>query len=83
MADFHCARCGNATPRLAAPPMPGAFGVRVYEQICASCWHEWLRQQTAVINHYGLNLRDPQAKRFLTQQTETFLFGAPHVLEDR
>lgn len=28
-----------------------------------------------LINHYGLNLRDPEAKKFLTEQTERFLFG--------
>jgi len=28
-----------------------------------------------LINHYGLNLRDPEAKQFLTEQTERFLFG--------
>ncbi len=83
MAEFQCARCGNADSRLPAPPMPGELGTRIYGSICAACWQEWLRQQTAVINHYGLNLRDPQAKRFLTQQTETFLFGAPHSIQDR
>ena len=28
-----------------------------------------------LINHYGLNLRDPEAKKFLTEQTEKFLFA--------
>lgn len=28
-----------------------------------------------LINHYGLNLRDPDAKKFLTEQTERFLYG--------
>jgi len=28
-----------------------------------------------LINHYGLNLRDADAKKFLTEQTEKFLFG--------
>jgi Fe-S cluster biosynthesis and repair protein YggX len=28
-----------------------------------------------LINHYGLNLRDPEAKKFLTEQTERFLYG--------
>jgi Fe-S cluster biosynthesis and repair protein YggX len=50
------------------------MGTRAYEQVCASCWQEWLQHQTALINHYGLNLRDPQARQFLTQQTEAFLF---------
>jgi Fe-S cluster biosynthesis and repair protein YggX len=51
------------------------MGARVQELVCAACWQEWLKQQTALINHYGLNLRDPQARQFLTQQTEAFLFA--------
>jgi Fe-S cluster biosynthesis and repair protein YggX len=55
--------------------MPGPVGTRVFEQICAPCWQEWLQHQTALINHYGLNLREPEARQFLTQQSETFLFA--------
>jgi len=51
------------------------MGVQVYERVCATCWQAWLQHQTALINHYGLNLRDPQARQFLTQQTEAFLFA--------
>ncbi len=77
MPPFRCARCGRDEPRLAAPPMPGPLGARVLEHVCGACWQEWQRQQTALINHYGLDLRDPEARRFLTQQTEAFLFAPP------
>jgi Fe-S cluster biosynthesis and repair protein YggX len=77
MTAFTCARCGNEAPRLPAPPMPGDLGARVFDAVCGECWQEWLQQQTALINHYGLNLRDTQAKQFLTQQSEAFLFHAP------
>jgi len=60
---------------MAAPPFPTELGNRLYDHICRACWDEWLKHQTAVINHYGLNLLDPQARQFLTQQTEAFLFG--------
>jgi Fe-S cluster biosynthesis and repair protein YggX len=36
----------------------------------------WLREQTAIINHFGLNLLDPNAKQFLTEKTKEFFFGA-------
>jgi Fe-S cluster biosynthesis and repair protein YggX len=41
------------------------------------CWQEWLQMQTAIINHYGLDLREQDARKFLMQQTETFLFDQP------
>lgn len=75
MSDVACTRCGQTRARMAAPPFRSAFGDRIYDAICQVCWQEWLQHQTAVINHYGLDLRDPRAREFLTSQTETFLFG--------
>ncbi len=75
MANMTCTRCGKPGEQLAHPPLPSELGDRVYDSICQECWTEWLGQQTAIINHYGLNLRDPQAREFLTQQTEGFLFS--------
>jgi Fe-S cluster biosynthesis and repair protein YggX len=56
-------------------PFRNDLGNRIHAEICQACWAEWLKQQTMLINHYGLNLRDPEAKKFLTEQTEKFLFG--------
>jgi Fe-S cluster biosynthesis and repair protein YggX len=55
-------------------PFPGAIGARVAEGICKNCWAAWLKQQTMLINHYGLNVMDPQARQFLTRNMEAFLF---------
>jgi Fe-S cluster biosynthesis and repair protein YggX len=77
MADFTCVRCGKSGPALDAPPMPGPMGTRVFETICAACWQDWLKHQTSLINHYALNLQNADARRFLTQQSETFLFASP------
>ena len=35
-----------------------------------------MKQQTMLINHYGLNVMDPQARQFLTRNMEAFLFKA-------
>ena len=61
---------------MAAPPFPTEFGNRLYESVCQACWGLWLKEQTAMINHYALNVLDPKAKKFLTEQTEAFFFGA-------
>jgi len=76
MATIHCVRCGLDRDSMAFRPFPTDLGLRVYQQICASCWAEWLRTQQQLINHYGLNLRDPQAKEFLFANMEQFLFSA-------
>jgi Fe-S cluster biosynthesis and repair protein YggX len=46
----------------------------VVEEICTQCWADWGKQQTMLINHYGLNVMDPQARSFLTRNMSAFLF---------
>ncbi len=77
MTNVTCLRCGETGAQLAAPPLPKELGSRIYDSICQNCWNQWLQQQTAVINHYGLNVMDPKARKMLTDQTEAFLFGQP------
>jgi Fe-S cluster biosynthesis and repair protein YggX len=77
MSDLNCVRCDQVGAQLAAPPLPSELGNRIYDSICQTCWGEWLKQQTAIINHYALNVLDPEARKMLTEQTETFLFGQP------
>ena len=76
MADVKCARCGKEKEGFDRPPFPGAMGARVLEGTCRDCWADWLKQQTMLINHYGLNVMDAQARQFLTRNMEAFLFKA-------
>jgi Fe-S cluster biosynthesis and repair protein YggX len=59
---------------MAFQPFPTDLGRRAVAQICGLCWGEWTKYQQQLINHYGLNLRDPKAKEFLLQNMEQFLF---------
>jgi Fe-S cluster biosynthesis and repair protein YggX len=61
---------------MAFQPFQNVLGRRAFDEICSVCWAEWLKTQQQLINHYGLNLREPQAKEFLFQQMEQFLFKA-------
>jgi Fe-S cluster biosynthesis and repair protein YggX len=72
--DVTCTRCGNTRAGLDRSPFPGPIGVRAQAEICAECWALWLKQQTMLINHYGLDLMDPKARTFLTKNMEAFLF---------
>ena len=69
-----CARCAQTRAGFEKPPFPGAIGARVVEGICTQCWADWQKQQTMLINHYGLNVMDPQARTFLTKNMSSFLF---------
>ena len=74
MATISCTRCGQTREQMPFQPFPTDLGRRVFGEICAVCWGEWLKQQQALINHYGINLRDPKAKEFLFGNMEQFLF---------
>ena len=69
-----CVRCNAQKEGFERAPFPGAIGARVLEGICRECWGDWLKQQTMLINHYGLNVMDPQARQFLTRNMDAFLF---------
>lgn len=73
--EFRCTRCGNEdTETLGDPPFANEIGRRVAEEICAECWADWKDRQMLLINHYGLNLQDREARSFLMDNMQSFLF---------
>lgn len=72
----YCVKLGRELPGLDRPPMPGAFGQRIYEQISKQAYEMWEAQRTLIINHYGLNLADPESRKILREQMEDFFFGS-------
>jgi len=76
MAQIVCQKGAQTTEGFEKAPFPGAIGARILEGTCPACWQLWLKQQTMLINHYGLNVMDPQARQFLTRNMEAFLFKA-------
>ena len=71
----HCVKFNRELPGLERPPMPGELGKRVFENVSQQAWQLWMEQVTILINHYGLNMADPNAQEFLMQQMEEFFFG--------
>jgi Fe-S cluster biosynthesis and repair protein YggX len=70
-----CAKIGLELEALARPPFPGPLGERIYNEISKEGYALWQQRASMVINHYGLNLADPNAHEMLFQQMEEFLFG--------
>jgi Fe-S cluster biosynthesis and repair protein YggX len=70
-----CRRCGAGAPPLDRPPFRNELGARIQAEICADCWKEWLQHQTLLINHYGLDPREPKSRDFLYGQIEQVLLG--------
>ena len=76
MPTITCVRCAQTREGFDRAPFPGQIGARIVAEICRECWGLWVKQQTMLINHYGLNVMDPQARSFLTKNMQAFLFGA-------
>ena len=74
MSEVSCVRCGEAGPQLAKPPLRNELGERIFGSVCQRCWDHWLRYQTALINHNGLDVRDKDAREFLTANMAAFFF---------
>jgi Fe-S cluster biosynthesis and repair protein YggX len=73
--SVRCAKLGKILPRMKAPPFPGPLGQRIFENVSQKGWDLWDPQAVILMNHYGLSLADPEARRFLMQQMEEFFFG--------
>lgn len=70
-----CVKLGRELPGLPRPPFPGELGKRVFENVSQTAWQMWQEQSVIIINHYGLNMADKNAQRFLMEQMEEFFFG--------
>ena len=72
----HCAKLGIEANGLDKPPFPGQQGQRIYDNISAQAWQEWLNLQTMLVNEHRLTPFQAKDKQFLAQEREKFLFGA-------
>ncbi|HEX8730807.1 MAG TPA: oxidative damage protection protein [Ktedonobacterales bacterium] len=70
-----CAKLKRRLPGLDKPPMPGELGQRIYDSISRQAWEMWQEHSRLLINHYGLNLADPDSRQILRTEMERFLFG--------
>jgi Fe-S cluster biosynthesis and repair protein YggX len=71
----YCVKLKRELPGLEKPPFPGELGKRIYEHISQQAYNMWPAQQVLIINHYGLNMADPESRKILREQMEDFFFG--------
>ena len=71
---FKCTRCGRKDEQMAFAPFPNELGARVYNEICQTCWKEWLQKQKQLINHFGIDISNPDSHEFLFDQMKIFFY---------
>ena len=73
---IHCVKLDRELPGLETPPVGGPLGQRIFENVSQQGWEMWEQQATLLMNHYGLSMGDPEARKFLREQMEEFFFAA-------
>ncbi len=73
MTEITCVRCNKSGEPLSAPPVGGVLGQQIQQQVCPTCWAEWLQQQVLFINHYALQPADPEDRKKLREAMKEFL----------
>ena len=73
MGQVVCRRCRQQKPALAQAPLPGKWGPLILADTCADCWHDWIDEQTRLINHEHLLPADPEHRKVLYARMAAFL----------
>lgn len=73
MATITCVRCHQSKESLAEAPVGGELGQTIMAGVCADCWGEWRETSARLINHYGLNLGQPEHRTELRRVMKEFL----------
>ncbi len=71
----HCVKLDRDLPGLKRRPYPGPLGERIFNEVSAEAWNEWVEHSKMIINEYRINSADPSAIKLLMEQCEAFVFG--------
>lgn len=71
----NCVKLGREAEGMDFPPLPGALGQRIQENVSKEAWQGWLKYQTMLINENRLSLADARARQYLAAQLEAYFFG--------
>ena len=70
-----CRKYKQQLEGLDLPPMPGASGQDILNNISKKAWGEWMAHQTLLINEKRLNLMDLTDRTYLNEQRDKFFSG--------
>lgn len=67
-----CRKYQQELEGLQMPPLPGAKGQDIYDNVSRKAWEEWQALQTRLINEKRLNMLDPETRDYLMIQMTQF-----------
>lgn len=72
---FKCARCGQKGTAIGYAPVPTELGQKIGNEMCQDCWKEWQKKQMQLINHFGLDVSNPDSHQFLFDNMKIFFYN--------
>ncbi len=78
-----CVKLQKEAEGLARQTYPGELGKKIFDNVSNEAWQQWLQTQTILINEYRINPMDPQARKFLEEQMESYFFGEGAAIPDQ
>ncbi len=70
-----CVKLGKEAEGLERQTYPGDMGKRIFDNISAEAWQQWMQQQTMIINEYRLTPIDPKHRQMIEKHMLQFLFN--------
>ena len=74
-SGFKCAKCGKKTEPIGYAPIPTELGQKIGAECCQNCWKDWLQKQNQLINHFGLDVSNPDTHEFLFDNMKIFFYN--------
>jgi Fe-S cluster biosynthesis and repair protein YggX len=69
-----CVKLGKELPGLARPPYRNELGQRLFENVSAEAWKQWLGDSVKFVNTYRVDLASPEGQKFMFKQCAIY-FG--------
>ena len=68
-----CRRCGQPAAKMPERPFKGPLGEQVWASVCSTCWQQWIRMGTKVINEMRLDFANPRHSAVYDEHMKEFL----------
>ena len=70
-----CVKLGREAEGMKWKPFADEFGQKLYDNVSAEAWRQWIEHSKKLVNEYRLDLTSKKSHDVLKEQCEEFLFG--------
>jgi Fe-S cluster biosynthesis and repair protein YggX len=70
-----CIKLGQELPAMHRQPFKGELGERLFANVSADAWKQWLEHSKMLINEYRLDMTHPAHQKTWFAECEKYFFG--------